>query len=169
MAGRTRQRSPQTGKKRRSRALALKAPLATGAKVEHIIVLMLENRSFDFMLGYLKHPNLAFPNVSDEEFNRLGPVANPTSPKIFVTPTGTPRLELSPDHSHRGVMQQLFGVPLSTDPGGAPSMSGFVNDYEEFALNKLGTSGNGQLIMGCLDSRKVPVLSHLATVIGHFA
>jgi phospholipase C len=34
----------------------------TGQKIQHLIVLMLENRSFDHLLGYLEYP----PKVSFE-------------------------------------------------------------------------------------------------------
>jgi len=137
-------------------------------KADHVIVLMLENRSFDFMLGFLAHPNPAYPRLSGGEFNRLGPVNDPTSPRVFVTATGAPTLALSPDHSHRGVMHQLFGVRTTTSPNGTPTSSGFLNDYEDFARAKLGMPGQGQLIMGCLDSTRAPVLTRLALAFGVF-
>ncbi len=137
-------------------------------KVVHIIVLMLENRSFDFMLGFLKHPNPAYPGLTGSEFNRLGPINDPASPRIFVTATGQQKLQLSPDHSHRSVMHQLFGVRTTTSPNGNPTATGFLNDYEDFAVKKLQMPGLGHLIMGCLDSTRVPVLARLALSFGVF-
>ncbi|MGE5765084.1 MAG: alkaline phosphatase family protein, partial [Mycobacterium leprae] len=34
------------------------------AVVDHVVVLVLENRSFDHMLGYLEHPSPAFDGLT---------------------------------------------------------------------------------------------------------
>jgi phospholipase C len=50
--------------------------------VEHLVVLMLENRSYDHMLGYLENKG----KLSGKENNLVDP-ADPNSEKVFVSNT----------------------------------------------------------------------------------
>jgi phospholipase C len=75
------------------------------ALIEHVIVLALENRSFDHMLGFLDHPDPAFGGL-----DHGGPYANPGwagGPPVQAGPGAKPVLPAGPDHSHDAVMQQL--------------------------------------------------------------
>lgn len=105
-------------------------------KVSHVIVLMLENRSFDHMLGHTFDPA------------RL-PVPDPAS---YVLP-------VDPDHSHRGVMWQLLGHEPPEPPPPAPTapltMSGFADCYARRA-------GDGPAVLRGFRREQVPVLSTLA-------
>ena len=41
-------------------------------RIEHVVVVMLENRSFDHVLGYLDHPNAQYERLSPTtEFSNL--------------------------------------------------------------------------------------------------
>ena len=71
-------------------------------KINHFVVLMLENRSFDHLLGALKAQNSAVAGALDNEYYNLTDPAVPTSPPVatgpafqFATPfdpgIGTPR------------------------------------------------------------------------------
>lgn len=98
-------------------------------KVKHVVVLMLENRSFDHMLGFLDHP---------KQFNGLtGTESNPVSPsnssKIFVSRDGVPNISPDPDHSHKALMRQLYFKegPYDYDSLGPANNQGFVWDYSE--------------------------------------
>jgi phospholipase C len=62
-------------------------------QIEHFIVLMLENRSFDHMLGYLEHP--------DDTFDGVGKLANPPH---ATTRDARYAIYPGPDHSHMGVL-----------------------------------------------------------------
>ena len=115
-------------------------------QIEHFIVLMLENRSFDHMLGYLDHP--------DDTFKGVGKLPEPPT-----TPNARYAIYPGPDHSHKGVLQQVLGTldpPSYPDDHYAPNMSGFAANYERRA------PGHGAKVMRCFDPRMVPVLSSLA-------
>jgi phospholipase C len=151
------------------------------ADIEHVVVLMLENRSFDHMLGYVQHPDPAFDGL-------LGhPHRNPGfrgGPAVEASPTAKKVLPVGPDHSHDAVMLQL------ALRSGEPSNRGFVRSYERKARNMdppvfgglLGSLANfarglrakggtvvkdrGRLVMGCQSPENVPVLAQLATEFG---
>jgi phospholipase C len=93
--------------------------------IDHVIVLVLENRSFDHMLGYLDHPAPAFDGL-----NRGGPYSNPGRGGQTVVASAGARAVVprSPDHSHDGVMHQL-GVLRSRGPWN-PTNQGFVANFE---------------------------------------
>ena len=74
------------------------------ADIEHVVVLMLENRSFDHMLGYVPQPDPAFDGLLAR------PGRNPgwrPGPAVTTSPTAKKVLPVGPDHSHDSVMQQL--------------------------------------------------------------
>jgi len=131
---------------------------------EHVVVLMLENRSFDNLLGYLyqngvpegKHfegvvgNNLANP----DENGNLVPVSTGTD---FHQPYPDPGEEF--DH----ITAQLFdGAP----PAGTPKMQGFVKDYFN-TLTALphwpcSPADQSKAIMQCFAPSSLPVLTGLA-------
>jgi phospholipase C len=98
------------------------------ATVDHVVVLALENRSFDHLLGFAPHPDPAFDGLLSG-----GPYTNPPwrggGPPIPATPDAKRVLPVDPDHSHDAVMQQLQLQGLG--PARRPTMQGFVASYEE--------------------------------------
>jgi phospholipase C len=117
-------------------------------RIEHLIVLMMENRSFDHMLGFLPHPSSDFDGLK-------GTKCCPDNDGRPVLVAKTARYTIpSPDHSHAGVMQQLMG-PDQSIPYKVTN-AGFVQNYEGQG------TGNGHKIMRCFDPEMVPVLSTLA-------
>jgi phospholipase C len=122
------------------------------SQIEHIVVLMLENRSFDHLLGTLPRTEGvldASGGVRDDLFNLADP-ADPTSerfpPKLgarFAVPPDEVKGPYGgPSHSYPGATEQLFGVETvtvdgaETTPyhGGAqattpPTNSGFVKSF----------------------------------------
>jgi phospholipase C len=132
------------------------------ANLEHIVVLMMENRSFDHMLGGL---SLVFENGAKKypKINGLtGNESNPdTSGKLIkVQPNAKFQSQLDPDPDHHfpGVDLQIFG---GTRPGPdrVADMQGFVKDYFT-QTNDVNRSHN---IMSYFMPDKLPVLSTLAT------
>jgi hypothetical protein len=154
--------------------------------VDHVIVLALENRSFDHMLGFVPHDSPLFDGLT-----RGGPYTNPpwrgTGPPIPATPDAKPVLPVDPNHSHDAVMQQLR---LEGQAGARrPTNQGFVASYEEKCRGLapptfgglLGPLANwwfrhnaganpvtdrGGLIMRCQPPSQVPVLATLALQFG---
>ena len=93
--------------------------------IEHVVVLMLENRSFDHMLGLLDHPSPDFPRI-DVEADDFSNPADPTdahSTRVRASADAGFELPVEPPHSHASVMEQL-DVRF-----GRPRMDGFVAAY----------------------------------------
>lgn len=97
------------------------------AKVDHIVVLMMENRSFDHLFGHLSLP-LAEGGVGRSDVNGLAPgMTNPTGPPGVGGPAIGLRLEMttrflqSPDHHFKPVLGQI----------NQGQMNGFVRSFIE--------------------------------------
>lgn len=94
-------------------------------QVDHVVVVMLENRAFDHLLGFLDHSDPAFDGIS------AGAGSNPLDParpELGTAPAvrrRRVRLRVDPDHAHEAVMSQLGAVGEDE-----PLMSGFVRSYE---------------------------------------
>jgi phospholipase C len=132
---------------------------------EHVVVLMLENRSFDNILGYLYQDGVpqgkSFEGVAGnnltnpDENGNLIPVSIGTD---FHEPYPDPGEEF--DH----ITAQLFSV---TPPSGTPAMQGFIKDYFN-TLTKLQPKWTGspndqsKAIMKCFAPASLPVMSALA-------
>eukprot|EP01031_Cornospumella_fuschlensis_P034974 gene34974-42353_t len=95
--------------------------------IEHVIVLMMENRSFDHMLGYLKRLNGDIDGCLPEDARCSNPAdpADPASPKTTVSDDAV-YVQASPDHSIHGTTLEIFGSQDSTGPA---SMQGFISAY----------------------------------------
>jgi phospholipase C len=150
--------------------------------IDHVIVLALENRSFDHMLGFLDHPDPAYERLTaDGQYTNPGWAAGPP---VSATADAKPVLPIGPDHSHAGVMEQLAlkgigkqrapqneGFVVSLERAGRgldPSAYGgvlgpVVNGFKRiFGAKHPGVNGRGPLAMLCQPSTQVPVLSELA-------
>ncbi|MFG2002915.1 alkaline phosphatase family protein [Spirillospora sp. NPDC048911] len=152
------------------------------AEIEHVVVLALENRSFDHMLGFVEHPDPRFDGLLDG-----GPYTNLAAGNgetVPATPDAKRVLPIDPDHSHQAMLEQLDGN------------AGFVRSYEKRGRGKppgawsglLGPvvnliarlrhgrgpggekiKGRGPLIMRCQPPEHVAVLGTLATQFGTFS
>jgi phospholipase C len=130
-------------------------PVNFRTSVEHIIVLMLENRSFDHMCGWFGRGDGLQPTM----FNRRDP-ANPASPKVLVTKDADwlGDLTVDPSHAVLDVNVQLFGRTIEPSPPVATNV-GFVLDYANQQGTAPADAGN---VMKAFDPSKLPVLSTLA-------
>lgn len=124
--------------------------------IEHIVVLMLENRSFDHMYGWSGRGD----GLTAALFNREN-VADAASAPVFVTDKARYLGDLSIDPSHAllDVNVQLFGTTI--EPGQTPAEpnAGFVTDYANQPGN---TVAGAHTIMAAFDPAKLPVLETLA-------
>ena len=98
---------------------------AVVAEIEHVIVLALENRSFDHMLGFLQHPNRLFDGLQGGRYKNPGWQGGPSVP---AAPAAKAVIPVGPDHSHEGVMEQL--ALRGIGPACRPTNQGFVASYE---------------------------------------
>ena len=127
---------------------------AGSQNLKHIVVLMMENRSFDHMLGGLKKKNPKINGLNGDESN---PDAKGVSIKVQSNAKFQGQLDHDPDHHFPGVDLQIFGG--TQGPGRVANMQGFVKSYATQAKN----AKNSQAIMSYFPPEKLPVLTLLAT------
>ncbi len=146
------------------------------SSIDHIVVLMLENRSFDHMLGFLyaSDNNVSpagqpFEGLTGTESNPDAsgqPVAvsriEPTTPNAYFMPGA------DPGEGYLATNIQLFGTQ-NAPAGAVPTMSGFVTDFAD-TLAWQSRAGTWSIlpgtvatdIMRCFTPEALPVLSALA-------
>jgi phospholipase C len=124
-------------------------------KLEHIVVLMMENRSFDHMLGSLKAVNPAIDGYVDgDPFTNPDAANNPVKPQPKAAFQA--QLQPDPDHHFPAVDLQLYGGDKSANR--KPNMQGFVKSY----FNQRRDAAHSQMIMYYFQKEKLPVLTTLA-------
>jgi phospholipase C len=94
-------------------------------KLRHIVVLMMENRSFDHMLGGLQRKN---PKINGLIGNESNPDANGNPVTVSPDATFQGQFAHDPDHHFAGVDLQIFGGQPPT-AGREPNMQGFIKSY----------------------------------------
>jgi phospholipase C len=124
------------------------------ARIKHIVVLMMENRSFDHMLGALKTKN---PKIEGLTFNESNPDSNGAPVKVQPKAQFQGQLKYDPDHHFPGVDLQIFGGAQGLDR--IPNMQGFVKSY----FTQTNDVGSSHDIMNYFSPDQVPVLTELAT------
>src|SRR3954468_382913 len=124
-------------------------------KINHVVVLMFENRSFDHMLGLLDHPKL--PTVLDEPLpNPLDPAHPGGATYTAFELDGYDGLSADPKHGYPDVMRQLTGHPEPWKPPYKPTNNGFAWNFHA----RRGASGTQ--VLGSYSPRLLPVLTTLA-------
>lgn len=152
-------------------------------KIKHIVVLVLENRSFDQMLGYLyfDEGNISptgqpFEGLSGNESNPLNrPGREPEMVSVFPIEARNPynyvMPKADPGEGYANTISQLYGHP---EDRSAPTNQGFVNDFD-FVLKEVDANWKPQDgvppiypgtdvrdIMGMFTPELLPVMSSLA-------
>lgn len=158
-------------------------------KIDHVVVLMLENRSFDNMLGWLGSSDKGRQKVNGVAGKEL---SNPI-PAFAKPPRGLKSISVGketvmtnpnpdPGEGYPHVNTQLFGrispksnrhapfnaKPYNLPPGTLPDpapMNGFVLDYIYNFLDvrkRMPRYDEYKIIMNCIDENSIPVLSTLA-------
>jgi phospholipase C len=130
--------------------------------INHIVVLMLENRSFDSLLGTLYKNSATFEGLSGTEQN---PNAQGAPVVVWNNPgsdEATMRIpDPDPGELWTDINMQLFGN-VAPAPGGVPTMAGFVQNY--LAQQPLNSQAvyDPKSVMHYFAPNQVPVLSQLA-------
>jgi len=122
-------------------------------KIEHIVVLMMENRSFDHILGFLATENIEVDGIVGNDYPNLDTSGEPHRTTDGAEYQG--QLINDPGHDVDDVYFQMFGVPFGTPAAGDPNMSGFAQNYQ-------GKGGDPQDIMRCFRPEQVPNTAALA-------
>jgi len=129
-------------------------PLPPGlANLQHIVVLMMENRSFDHMLGSLGVVN---PNIDGVSTGLSNPDTNGTLVPPQPNAQYQSQLQPDPDHHFPAVDLQIFGG--NTSAGRQANMQGFVKSF----FNQQRDVGQSHMIMYYFAQNQLPVLTTLA-------
>lgn len=130
--------------------------------IDHVVVVMLENRSFDHMLGYLSLPVSMGGRGRTDVDGLRGPDVNFNAhdgarfPIHHLDRTKFKDETEDPDHSGSSVDRQLAG-------GGA----GFVENFARISAARAKKSGEQApepgLVMGYYNAKELPVYDHLAS------
>ena len=135
--------------------------MATLSQIEHIVVLMLENRSFDCLLGQLYTDRVDFNGLTGSEGNvQTGGSGQPvrvwnsqsTVPGTMTIPSPDPGEEFS------DIATQLFGLGAAAS-NAPPPMAGFVDDYVRQTKEP---PYDPKQVMHFFRPQQVPVISTLA-------
>src|SRR5215469_14857356 len=149
MAKRAQKRGqPSRGPRSRTRRARLLEAGIAQSPIEHVVWLMLENRSFDHFLGCL--PNVNGINPAAPGSNR----ESPGSAKVYEqTPDAVRQLSDDPMHDTPNVLRQIHG------DGGLGPMGGFVFDYSHEYRQDQGRWGQ---VMSYFSLGSLPALHALA-------
>jgi phospholipase C len=128
------------------------------ADIEHVVVLMLENRSFDSMLGRLYPDDPDFRGLTLNEFNNYGGKGFGVWNNTGMTPATACMPDPDPGEFFRDMNIQLFGTP--DRPSTPPTMCGFAQNYVQTA------KGAASAVMHYFTPEQVPVISTLAKAFG---
>src|SRR5262245_54688982 len=121
--------------------------------LKHIVVLMMENRSFDHMLGALKAQDWRIEGITPGLSN---PDSSGAAVKVQPLAEFQGQLDPDPDHHFPGVDLQIFGG--DTSPNRQPTMKGFVKSYFE----QRRSVAHSRQIMFHFAPKKLPVITTLA-------
>lgn len=141
--------------------------------IEHVIVLMLENRSFDNVLGGL------YPDLTQKGLYRglLGTETNPLDPRktggssvmVFQGPAALDTWIMpypDPGELYSDMVQQIFGA-YSVPSGGVPApMSGFAWNYMQQTSSPDGVTPVARDVMQYYSGTTMPVSTYLARQYG---
>ncbi len=120
-------------------------------RIKHIVVLMLENRSFDHMLGLLMRDIPGLRGVRGGDYSNR----DKNGARFAVTDGAVyqGQFPVDPPHEFEDVMFQLYGAG---DPRpNAPTMEGFALSYER-------GGGDPANVMRCFRPEQLPALTALA-------
>ncbi|KAM7522079.1 hypothetical protein LguiA_011981 [Lonicera macranthoides] len=130
-----------------------KSKHAIDSPIKTFVVVVMENRSFDHILGWLKKTRPDIDGLTGKESNRVN-ASDPTSSELFVTDNAI-FVDSDPGHSIQAIREQIFGSnDSSADP--AP-MNGFVQ--QAMAME---AEGLNQTVMSGFKPEVLPVYTELA-------
>ncbi|KAI4306618.1 hypothetical protein L6164_029879 [Bauhinia variegata] len=130
----------------RRRKHKIKGPIKT------LVVLVMENRSFDHVLGWIKSTRPDIDGLTGKESNRVS-VGDPDSREVFVSDKAV-FVDSDPGHSFQAIREQIFG---SNDSSANPApMNGFAQQSESME------EGMADTVMSGFKPELLPVYAELA-------
>jgi len=138
----------QTGNKDAGGGGAIAGPIKT------VVVLVMENRSFDHMFGFMKTLNPEIDGLTGNETNPLS-LTNPAAGVATVSAQAPFVDPADPGHSYQDIAVQIFGSTTDTTAN-PPPMNGFAANAESIQ------AGLSTTIMSAFAPEHIPV--HTALV-----
>ena len=135
-------------------------------KIQRFVVLMLENRSFDHLFGYLKTQNPDVAGLTGNEYSNYPDPNTKQQPPARATSTADFTMPFDPPHEFQEVQDQLYGPDAtgkgSSNPRIDPApMNGFL-----YCGNQAAAASNiptqGFRVMECFAPGQVPFIQTLA-------
>lgn len=128
-------------------------PITSSSPIKTIVVVVMENRSFDHMLGWMKKLNPKINGVTGSESNPLS-TTDPNSPLLYFR-NQAHYVDPDPGHSFQAIREQIFGSnDTSADP---PPMNGFAQQAHSMDPNMT------QDVMNGFEPEKVAVYKALVS------
>ncbi|KAJ6852420.1 non-specific phospholipase C2 [Iris pallida] len=122
--------------------LTIGAPISTtsssSSPITNVVVLVMENRSFDHMLGWMKLLNPDIDGVTGSESNPVS-TTDPNSPVVRFK-NGSHFVDPDPGHSFQAIREQIFGSNDSSKP---PRMNGFAQQAASMSAEMTEAVMNG--------------------------
>ena len=142
--------------------------------IKHVVVLMLENRSFDSMLGMLYESDETFDGLTGREQNvwhKPGGLQQivPAWKSPDFTPTAACIPDPDPGELFADIAMQINGLAAGGQPGtAAPAMDGFVDNYmrQPPPDPRFDPAPDPAAVMHYFTPDQVPVISRLAREFG---
>ncbi|KAJ8769787.1 hypothetical protein K2173_007647 [Erythroxylum novogranatense] len=121
--------------------------------VKTLVVVVMENRSFDHVFGWLKKIRPDIDGLVGSESNRLN-VSDQNSPEISVTDDAV-FIDSDPGHSFQAIREQIFG---SSDTSANPApMNGFAQQAQSMNVTDM-----SKTVMSGFKPELLPVYTALA-------
>ncbi|KAL0923085.1 hypothetical protein M5K25_007130 [Dendrobium thyrsiflorum] len=112
---------------------------AAGGPIKTVVIVVMENRSFDHMLGWMKRLNPEINGVDGSEWNPTS-TSDPKAARVYFK-DGAQFVDPDPGHSFEAIREQVFG---SNDTSASPApMNGFVQQAASMSANMTEAVMNG--------------------------
>lgn len=149
-------------------ALFLASHLVVAHEIENVVVMMLENRAFDHMLGFMKRGgpfgDVRVDGLTGSECN-LKNLSDPSKGKICVNDAAQEVCAYDPDHAFSATTARIFGCDWGKTEG-TPctnmSMTTGNNAMSGFVQNAISLHKDGENEMSMWAPENVPIITTLA-------
>src|SRR6266446_4885086 len=130
--------------------------------IKTIVVVMMENRSFDNLLGYLSlapYNRLKVEGLSADPawLDKVASVYNGTKYRPFLLTDPYDAIDADPPHE-----RDQIAIQMGTATGGKFPMNGFVTNYASAKGAKPPTAGSQPPVMGYFSADQAPVTNFFA-------
>lgn len=118
-----------------SSVICLALASADQDRIQHVVVLMEENRSFDHLLGFYKRINPSVDGLNGDECLPIDP-SKPFGEKMCVNDNAKDECVDDPCHMHDCTTRQIYGFQKEeTTTDSLPQMNGFLWDADVTGTN----------------------------------